>query len=179
MAAANAPADRRANQVLAPRPHTAGSREQGAPTAPPANWEFYRPDEPAKTPELEPAPKAASRSRSRRLPLQRRAQPAPAKAPAAAAAPAPRTAAPRTPAPSGSALIPKGAITLQVAALLREADALALAQALQEKKFPAIVTTPSTDKYYRVQVGPYADTKSATAARRELEKQGFKTIVRR
>jgi len=68
---------------------------------------------------------------------------------------------------------------LQVAALLREADALALAQALQEKKFPAIVTTPSTDKYYRVQVGPYADTKSATAARRELEKQGFKSIVRR
>jgi cell division septation protein DedD len=81
--------------------------------------------------------------------------------------------------PGGSALIPKGAITLQVAALLREADALALAQALQEKKFPAIVTTPSTDKYYRVQIGPYPDAKSAAAARRELEKQGFKSIVRK
>jgi cell division septation protein DedD len=76
-------------------------------------------------------------------------------------------------------LIPRGAITLQVAALLREADALALAQALQEKKFPAIVITPSADRYYRVQVGPYADTRSANAARRELEKQGFKSIVRR
>jgi cell division septation protein DedD len=83
------------------------------------------------------------------------------------------------PTPGGSALIPKGAITLQVAALLHEGDALALAQALQEKKFPAIVTTPSADKYYRVQIGPYADTNSATAARRELEKQGFKSIVRR
>jgi cell division septation protein DedD len=66
-----------------------------------------------------------------------------------------------------------------VAALLRESDALALAQALQEKKFPAIVTTPSTDKYYRVQIGPYPDAKSATAARHALEKQGFKPIVRR
>jgi cell division septation protein DedD len=81
--------------------------------------------------------------------------------------------------PASSALIPKGAVTLQVAALLREGDALALAQALQEKKFPTIVTTPSADKYYRVQVGPYPDLKSATAARRELEKQGFKSIVRK
>ena len=56
---------------------------------------------------------------------------------------------------------------------------LALAQVLQEKKFPTIVTTPSTDKYYRVQVGPYPDARSATAAKKELEKQGFKTMVRR
>ena len=46
---------------------------------------------------------------------------------------------------------------LQVAALVREADALALAQALQQKKFPAFVLTPGDDHFYRVQVGPYAD----------------------
>ena len=33
---------------------------------------------------------------------------------------------------------------------------MALAQALQQKKFPAYVITPSADKHDRVQVGPYA-----------------------
>ena len=41
------------------------------------------------------------------------------------------------------------------AAVHREDDAMALAQALQQKKFPAFVITPCTDKYYRVHVGPY------------------------
>jgi cell division septation protein DedD len=68
---------------------------------------------------------------------------------------------------------------LQVAAVQRESDALALAQALQQKKFPAFVITPSTDKYYRVQVGPYADPESATIARHGLEANGFKSIVKR
>lgn len=157
------------------------SDSAGRAEAPPASWEFYRSGEPAKAPErLEPAPgtPASASPRALAAPPQP-AAPAPA-APARSSAPAPPAAsAARRPASGGSALIPKGAITLQVAALLREEDALVLAQALQEKKFPAIVTTPSTDKYYRVQIGPYPDAKSATAARRELEKQGFKSIVRR
>ena len=68
---------------------------------------------------------------------------------------------------------------LQVAAVIREGDAMALAQALQQKKFPAFVITPGGDKYYRVQVGPYADTLSATNARHDLEANGFKSIVKR
>jgi cell division septation protein DedD len=56
---------------------------------------------------------------------------------------------------------------------------MALAQALQQKKFPAYVITPGADKYYRVQVGPYADTLSATNARHDLEANGFKSIVKR
>ncbi len=68
---------------------------------------------------------------------------------------------------------------LQVAAVQRESDAMALAQALQQKKFPAYVITPGTDKFYRVQVGPYADTQSATIARNDLEAKGFKSIVKR
>jgi cell division septation protein DedD len=156
-----------------PEPSTASAPTEsaGRSDAPPATWDFYHSNEPAKTPErLELAPKPAAT-----------APPKPVATPPKP--PEPATAPPETPAPNispgSSALIPKGAITLQVAALIRQADALALAQALQEKKFPAIVTTPSTDKYYRVQVGPYPDAKSATAARRDLEKQGFKSIVRR
>ena len=68
---------------------------------------------------------------------------------------------------------------LQVAAVQRESDAMALAQALQQKKFPAYVITPGTDKFYRVQVGPYADSQTASNARQALEANGFKSIIKR
>jgi cell division septation protein DedD len=76
-------------------------------------------------------------------------------------------------------LIPKGTIMLQVAAVLHQDDALALAQALQQKKFPAFVIPPGDDKLYRVQVGPYADNQTASSARQELEAKGFKSIIKR
>lgn len=74
--------------------------------------------------------------------------------------------------------IPAGAYTLQVAALRRQSDALALAAHLQSKRFPAFVASPLADKFYRVQVGPFADLKSADAARKGLESAGFKAIVK-
>jgi len=74
--------------------------------------------------------------------------------------------------------IPSNAYTLQVAALRRESDAMSLASHLQKKKFPAFVVSPQGDKYYRVQVGPYADQKSAETARKGLEGAGFKAIVK-
>ncbi len=76
-------------------------------------------------------------------------------------------------------LIPRGAVVLQVAAVKNLGDGLALAGALQEKGFPAFVVPPTTDSYYRVQVGPYADPQSANQGRRDLERQGFKSIVKR
>lgn len=88
-------------------------------------------------------------------------------------------------APSGKAggfnppLIPRGAIVLQVAALTKEQDALALASALQEKGFPAFVLKPSGDNLFRVQVGPYADAKSAEQAKLALQREGFKAILKR
>jgi len=75
-------------------------------------------------------------------------------------------------------VIPGGGYTLQVAALRRESDALALSAHLQKKKFPAFVVPPQADKYYRVQVGPYPDQKSADAARKGLEGAGFKALVK-
>ena len=109
----------------------------------------------------------------------------PAAAPAAAAGKAPAG----TPAPSGASrsssaaslkapVIPKNAIVLQVSANNNEADALALAKLLQEKSFPAFVLTPTTDQWYRVQVGPYADAKSADQAKAALAKLGFKAFKR-
>jgi septal ring-binding cell division protein DamX len=79
---------------------------------------------------------------------------------------------------SAAPAMPSGSYTLQVAALRRESDAMSLASHLQKKKFPAFVMSPQGDRYYRVQVGPYADQKSADAARKGLEGAGFKAIVK-
>lgn len=75
--------------------------------------------------------------------------------------------------------IPRGSMVLQVAANRSETEALGLAKILQEKGFPAFVLTPSTDQWYRVQVGPYADAKSAEQAKAALAKVGFNAIVKR
>jgi len=98
------------------------------------------------------------------------------------APPAPRASAgaakARSAKSAASTAIPAGSYTLQVAALRRESDALTLAAHLQKKKFPAFVASPQADKYYRVQVGPYADQKSADTAKKGLEDAGFKAIVK-
>jgi septal ring-binding cell division protein DamX len=73
---------------------------------------------------------------------------------------------------------PAGSYTLQVAALRKEADAQAIASSLLKKKFPAFVVSPTSDKYFHVQVGPYSDSKSAEAAKKGLENAGFKAIVK-
>jgi len=124
-------------------------------TAPPnSDWEFYHAGDNKKTEDhLKPVPVVVK-----------------------------TTAPPRTAGGSSKALnapfIPGGSYTLQVAALRKEAVALELANRLQKKRFPAFVLPPQGDKYYRVQVGPYADSKAADAARRGLEGAGFKAIVK-
>ena len=73
----------------------------------------------------------------------------------------------------------KGSVVLQIAALTRESDALAMADALQQKHFPSFVVTPSTDNFYRVQVGPYQDEKAAESAKAALDHAGFIAIIKR
>jgi cell division septation protein DedD len=134
----------------------------------PANsdWDFYHAADPKQTEDrLQPVKKIDAKAKQA--------------APGTAAGPATAARERKIPHSLNGPLIPKGAIMLQVAAVQRESDALALAQALQQKKFPAFVLTPSVDKYYRIQVGPYADSQSAAIASRELEAKGFKSIVKR
>ena len=93
---------------------------------------------------------------------------------------APPPVAPRAPVERNSASappVPNGAIILQVAALAKQDDALALAGSLQRKHFSAYVQAPHKDKYYRVQVGPFKDQKSADAAKKGLESAGFKAFI--
>jgi cell division protein FtsN len=149
------------------KPETA--REEGPQTGilqHSADWDFYRSAEPNPSEDhLQP-------------PKKKKTAPRPVHA-TKVLVPSARSAARSRPPSLGSPMIPRGTIMLQVAAVQRQSDAMALAQALQQKKFPAVVLTPATDRFYRVQVGPYANAKSAAAARRELQAKGFKSIVKR
>lgn len=106
--------------------------------------------------------------------------PKPAPAPAKNTAPPARNnAGTKSQSPSLNApLIPRGAYLIQVAALTKESDALEMAEALQQRKFPAFVVPTGADKFFHVQVGPYADQKAAETARKALESAGFKTLIK-
>jgi DedD protein len=148
--------------------------------APPADYDFYKLGQPSQPPAhlTNPSKSSAAQPTAGKNSTPTgtgseksaavKAQPAPAK-PANAPAPAPAMNAP---------LVPHGSFMLQVAALTKESDALALAQALQKKKFPALILTPGADRFYHVQVGPYPDAKAADAARKALDEAGFKAIVK-
>jgi cell division protein FtsN len=155
---------------VAPKSDPAAKRSQepisSAPTAdtttpPSSDWEFYHAgDSKPADARLKPAPAAKTVTAVAKNDAS--AKPSNASSKTAVNAP----------------LIPGGAYSLQVAALTKESDAFDLATRLQKKKFPAYVLSPRADKYYRVQVGPYADQKAADAAKKGLEGAGFKAIVK-
>jgi cell division septation protein DedD len=152
-------------------------KQDSAPSQKNSDWDFYHSAEPKTAEDHLQAAKKSVAATPPAAPPARQIGAASGKSAAVPAKPA--APPPNSSAPPGVPLVANGAIMLQVAAVLREGDAMALAQALQQKKFPAYVITPGTDKYYRVQVGPYADTLSATNARHDLEANGFKSIVKR
>jgi DedD protein len=171
---------------------TASNAPPDAASGPPADYDFYKLGQPNQPPaHLAPPPKAVATKQPIPAPA-RNATPTISVPGKTAVAPPPAAAVKTQPAPSKPAgsvkpqqaevnapLIPRGSILLQVSAMTKEGDALAMAQQLQQKKFPTIIIPPGADKFYHVQVGPYADAKAADAARAALEKAGFKTIVKR
>jgi len=72
-----------------------------------------------------------------------------------------------------------GSYYVQVAAVTRQEDAEALVEALKKKQYPAFANNASADKYYRVQVGPYAEFKDAEAMRTRLVSDGYNPIVKK
>jgi DedD protein len=137
------------------------------PTPNPGEWDFYgkkQADDHLQSPPKKSSPWASSTPTpepAKQIEPERSARAVPTAA---------RFRAPR---------ITKGSIVLQVAALRHQGDALAMAEMLQKKRFPSFVVTPTSDTFYRVQVGPYRNERAAESARHELERAGFKAIVKR
>ena len=137
---------------------------------PSSDWNFYNASKNPPDDRLKPAapgdPATSSMSPS-------------AAAAAGGKTPKPTPVSSKTTAPAASGSpVPAGSYVLQVAAMRQNADAVAVANSLRLKHFPAFVINPTTDKYYHVQVGPYHDVKSADAAKKGLESAGFKAIVK-
>src|SRR6266481_3726167 len=75
---------------------------------------------------------------------------------------------------------PSNAYYVQVAAVTRQEDADSLVEALKKKQYPAFfANNPSVDKYFRVQVGPYADIKDAEIMRGRLIADGYNPILKK
>jgi DedD protein len=69
---------------------------------------------------------------------------------------------------------------VQVAAVSRQEDAEGLVEALKKKQYPAFsANNASIDKFYHVQVGPYAELKDAEAMRARLISDGYNPIVKK
>jgi cell division septation protein DedD len=155
---------------------------KNAPPAPPDNggWDFYDNKKTASD-HLESAPAPATPAPS--APANKSPASVPAVATKSTKAPpsaATKTVAatPKQPARFQAPAMSKSAIVLQVAAVKLQRDALEMADAIQQKKYPSFVATSPADNFYHVQVGPYPDMAAAENAKRALEQLGFKPIIK-
>ncbi len=112
-------------------------------------------------------------------PPDSKAQPAPSTAATPTGEAPPKPATDAATAPPAASTTTSG-YYVQVAAVTRQEDADALVDALKKKQYPAFTANNSSvDKYYRVQVGPYADLKDAEAMRARLISDGYNPIVKK
>jgi len=74
-----------------------------------------------------------------------------------------------------------GTMVVQIAAVSREDDAVALAGALRKKNYNVfVVNNPVTnDKLYHVQVGPFSTLADAEAMKAKLIAEGYNPIIKR
>jgi cell division septation protein DedD len=133
--------------------------------------------EPANIENIEKEEEPA-RARPPATPLPQPVQPAPSSERPAARTPQPAFSASSSaaPSPNRKLTLHRPAYVLQVAAMIHEENANALAALLRQENFPAFVVKPSTKRFYQVLVGPYNSADAATEVKNDLEKRGFKVI---
>jgi DedD protein len=159
-APASAPASTK-NKEAAPANNNAQGGDQ--------TWDFYGKNGAAND-HLETAP--STRAKEPSAPAPKSSNPAPPVSAKALPASAKESARFQPP------TIGKNSIVLQVAAVKLQRDALEMADAIQQKRFPSFVANSPADNFYHVQVGPYPDMVSAENAKRALEQLGFKPIIK-
>jgi DedD protein len=88
--------------------------------------------------------------------------------------------APASNAADPSTTLPASSYFVQVAAVSKQDDADALVDALKKKQYPAFVAAnATTDKLFRIQVGPFPDIQEAEAMRTRLIGDGYNPIVKK
>jgi DedD protein len=98
------------------------------------------------------------------------------------AAPAKAAADPTTPktAPAPEIARAESGYVVQVAAVSKQEDAQALADALRKKSYAVLIATnPPNDKLYHVQLGPYSDMADAESMRTRLVNDGYNPILKK
>jgi DedD protein len=143
-------------------PATPSAKANGGSTAAPMT--FYKSvEQKDANPELTPAPDSKTDT-------------------AAAATPANANTTPATSSgtPDSTTILPTGGYFVQVAAVSKQEDADSLVDALKKKQYPAFVAAQVTsDKLFRVQLGPFQDVKDAEAMRARLIGDGYSPIVKK
>jgi DedD protein len=74
---------------------------------------------------------------------------------------------------------PGSGYIVQVAAVSKQEDAQALVDALRKKQYPVFLASNTGDRFFRVQVGPFADMKEAEAMRQKLVGDGYNAILKK
>ena len=139
------------------------------------------------TPELLPSPTASSGARP--AASSRPGVPSPAEGKPSDQAPAASGSAPANSTQAASASsdqqaapepVPAGAgYYVQVAAVSKQEDADALVEALKARQYSAFILSPSPDKLFHVQIGPFADPKDAESMRTKLMNDGYNPILKK
>lgn len=171
----------KAPQPVAPRGAQTGAQPQASP-----EWDFYAKKKSEEVP-LKPARQGGTAQASSHVSESASPFAPSAFAPVApASTPVRREATPVVSRPASAVparfrapRMSRNAVVLQVGALRSESDALAMADALQAKGFPSFVVNPTTDGFYRVQVGPFGSQAIGDKAKQNLQRAGFKAIYRR
>ena len=131
-----------------------------------------RPSAATQTPTSQPAATPANQSSSDNNPSSPSGQPA-QQTPAAADQNAAQQSGTQQAAPSGPGYF------VQVAAVSKQEDADALVEALKGHGYSALIATPTSDKLYHVQVGPFTDIKDAETTRAKLVSDGYNPILKK
>ncbi len=134
---------------------------------------------PAATPPAEaPAAPPTETQPARSEPVAASTTPAaPAEPPKREAAP-PAVAATDGGAQDSSALVARG-LHLQLAAVRVKDDAEAMVETLRKKGYAALLHSQARDGWYRVLVGPFPNERAARDTKAQLEKDGYKSILKR
>jgi DedD protein len=104
----------------------------------------------------------------------------PASSSPASTAPSTSPQTPPATASDPATTLPTAGYFVQVAAVSKQDDADSLVDALKKKQYPAFVADPvTTDKLFRVQLGPFSDIKDAEAMRARLTADGYSPILKK